>query len=346
MKRTGKHYLMDYLVRAGSLEGFEALVLSLGGNPVTLMQQVGLTTSAIRDPDTLISYPKMTRLLELSASACNNETFGLQLSANQGLFTVGAMGLYMAQQQSILDSLNVALPYIHMHAQGAILTLEPNNDGYRLSFQTAFSGQKQSQQLTQLSINLICRIIKTMAGEQWHPEKISFTQSKPITGSNEFRKIINCPIEFSADANAIYLSKRTLALQPNCDQEQLRQHISHHFKILAQSYPNQLEAQICHSIRALLPTGDCSLENISAMLDLHPRVLQKKLKKNQSSFSALLEKTRSEIACNLIAHSHISLTELALQLGFAELAVFSRSFKKWHGISPNQWRKQHLTTDD
>lgn len=332
---------MDYLVRAGSLEGFEMLVMSLGGNAVALIKQAGLTISAIRDPDALISYPKMTQLLEMSATNCKTETFGLQLSANQGLFTVGAIGLYMAQQKSIFDSLNVAIRYVHMHAQGATLTLLPYNDGYSLSFQTEFSSKIQSKQLIQLSINLLYRMIKTMTGGQWEPEKITLSQTSSIENTNDFKKLINCPIEFSSINNSIFINHRTLGLKPCCDELQLQQHISHHFKMLEQRYPDQLEAQVCHSIRALLPTGDCSLENISAMLDLHPRVMQKRLKDNQQSFSRLLEKTRSEIACSLITHSHIPLTELALQLGFSELAVFSRSFKRWHGISPNEWRKQH-----
>ncbi len=333
---------MDYLVRAGSLEGFEALVLSLGGNPVDLFQQAGLTISSIRDPDTLISYPKMAKLLELSANACNADTFGLQLSTNQGLLTIGAIGLYMAQQTSILESLHVAIRYVHMHAQGAILILEPYNGGYLLSFQTAFCDLEQSQQLIQLSISLLYHMIKTMAGVQWEPDKISFSQKKPLSKKSIFTQTLHCPIDFCADYNAIFINERTLSLKPNCDQEQLRQYISQHFKILTQNYPDHLEAQICHSIRALLPTGDCTLKNIAAILDLHPRVMQKKLKAIQQSFSGLLEKTRNDIACNLIAHSHIPLTELALQLGYSELAVFSRNFKKRHGISPNQWRKNHL----
>jgi AraC-like DNA-binding protein len=332
---------VDYLVRAGSLDGFETLVLSLGSNPVDLFQQAGLSMSAIRDPDTLISYPKMTQLLEISAKACNSQTFGLQLSTNQGLFTVGAIGLYMAQQKSIFDSLGAAIRYVHMHAQGAILNLQPYKDGYWLSFQTAFCSLEQSQQLIQLSIHLLYRMIKTMAGEKWEPEKISFSQTKPSSQTSTFSQTLHCPLEFGAQHNAIFINERTLSLEPSCDQEQLRQHINQHFQMLTQNYPNHLEAQVSHSIRALLPTGDCTLKNIAAMLDLHPRVMQKRLKANQQSFSGLLAETRNDIACNLIAHSHIPLTELALQLGYSELAVFSRNFKKRHGISPNQWRKNH-----
>ncbi len=333
---------MDYLVRAGSLEGFESLVLSLGENPVELIDQVGLSTSSIRDPDALISYPKMAQLLELAATRCNCSTFGLQLSVNQGLFTVGTIGLYMAQQTSILESLRMAIRYVHMHAQGAIVTLTPINNGYQFSYQVAFAGRVNTEQLCQLSVALLYRMLKTMVGEQWEPKKILFAQDKASTNLADFNALLTCPIEFNANSNAMILHQSTLALKPNADQQQLKQYIARHFQMLEQRHPNNLEAKICHGIRALLPTGDCTLKNIAAMLDIHPRVLQKKLQQKQQCFSELLEETRSEIACELMARSHISLTELALQLGYAELAVFSRSFKKRHGISPSTWRKQQI----
>ncbi|PHS63936.1 MAG: hypothetical protein COB09_11515 [Thalassobium sp.] len=36
-----------------------------------------------------------------------------------------------------------------------------------------------------------------------------------------------------------------------------------------------------------------------------------------------------------------TITELALQLGYAKVAVFSRHFRRWTGISPRAWQKQH-----
>ena len=35
-----------------------------------------------------------------------------------------------------------------------------------------------------------------------------------------------------------------------------------------------------------------------------------------------------------------SITDIALQLGYAETAVFSRHFRRWTGKSPRQWRQE------
>jgi len=48
---------------------------------------------------------------------------------------------------------------------------------------------------------------------------------------------------------------------------------------------------------------------------------------------------RQALACTHLAESDIDLTRLALDLGYAELAVFSRAFKEWTGLPPSRWRQ-------
>lgn len=44
----------------------------------------------------------------------------------------------------------------------------------------------------------------------------------------------------------------------------------------------------------------------------------------------------------LIQQAHMSLTDIAEQLGYSHLSHFSRQFKRWTGISPLEYRKQLL----
>jgi AraC-like DNA-binding protein len=46
----------------------------------------------------------------------------------------------------------------------------------------------------------------------------------------------------------------------------------------------------------------------------------------------------------MIDSGNVSLTDLALQLGYAELSIFSRNFKHWFGMSPSEWREKHKPT--
>lgn len=50
---------------------------------------------------------------------------------------------------------------------------------------------------------------------------------------------------------------------------------------------------------------------------------------------------RLERAMMLMAHTEISLTDVALAAGFADQSHFSRSFRRLTGVTPADWRKAH-----
>lgn len=81
--------------------------------------------------------------------------------------------------------------------------------------------------------------------------------------------------------------------------------------------------------------------HVAVMPGLHPRVMQERLRGESGSSRQLLEEARCRNACEYLRGSSIAGTGLALQIGFAERAVLSRSLKRWRGSSPRAWRKQH-----
>ena len=61
-----------------------------------------------------------------------------------------------------------------------------------------------------------------------------------------------------------------------------------------------------------------------------------------TSYRELLQQVRRDLAIQHLQQRTVSVTDLALQLGYAEIAVFSRHFKRWTGLSPKAWQRAHL----
>jgi AraC family transcriptional regulator len=50
-------------------------------------------------------------------------------------------------------------------------------------------------------------------------------------------------------------------------------------------------------------------------------------------------RVKIEKAASMLIHSmHLSITSIAYELGFSDIAIFSRNFKKYYGVSPKQYR--------
>jgi AraC-like DNA-binding protein len=56
------------------------------------------------------------------------------------------------------------------------------------------------------------------------------------------------------------------------------------------------------------------------------------------AFQRLVEEVRREEARVLLGDQGRSITEVALDLGFAETSAFTRAYRRWYGVPPSQGR--------
>jgi AraC-like DNA-binding protein len=102
---------------------------------------------------------------------------------------------------------------------------------------------------------------------------------------------------------------------------------------------DDLPSTVCSVIRASLLAGDVSIGQIAGRFELSPRTLRRRLDAQKTSFEALLEKTRLEVAFHLLENSTASMTQIADLLGYAHSSTFSRAFRRWANKSPRDWRE-------
>ena len=88
-----------------------------------------------------------------------------------------------------------------------------------------------------------------------------------------------------------------------------------------------------------LPCGTADLATIAAQFYISTRRLQRHLHQEGTSFTALVDETRSELARQYVQEKDMELSEIALLFGFSELSTLSRSFKRWTGKSPVHYIK-------
>ncbi|MFC3901520.1 Helix-turn-helix domain-containing protein [Acinetobacter marinus] len=338
---------MASYIRAASLGGFEDLVRSFGINPMDVMREVGILPALLRDPDSFINYEHYLDLLEVAAKHCDAPCFGLNLAAKQNIQTIGLIGVYMSRQDTVLQALNVAQKYVYLHADGIMFQVTQLDDQLcELNFIRLNENDTILPQKAQLSIGLIFNIFKDLIGPTWQAKQIKLKQKQPdVTTTQIFRNTFNCQVEFEADRDALYFPAKLLKARPYHFQEELVD------RLIVQQLETQrlkkqdTEVQLIEStIKMLLATGDCSIENTALCMGIHPKKLQRILKDQGTSYRNVLEAVRKAETLRIMNHHQdIHLTDLALQLGYAELSIFSRKFKSWFGMTPSEWRIAHFS---
>ena len=91
-----------------------------------------------------------------------------------------------------------------------------------------------------------------------------------------------------------------------------------------------------------LPSGQVNLDSVARRLATSSRSLQRKLREEGTSFKAVVQHTRENLAHHYLSRTPLSTTEIALLLGFEDPTSFFRAFHSWTGSTPDSIRRaQH-----
>jgi AraC-like DNA-binding protein len=102
--------------------------------------------------------------------------------------------------------------------------------------------------------------------------------------------------------------------------------------------PRRFAAEVAALIRDRLP-DPVTADDVAAVLHASARTLQRRLEAEHTSFTDVLDTTRAQLAREYLADPSLPLAEIAYRLGFADLATFSRAFKRWTGRPPGLFRR-------
>lgn len=333
-----------YIVRSGAADKFDSLVSELGQNPIEIMKQVGLSAAQFRDPDTYIANSRLAELLENAAILCQEPMFGVLLAQRQSASALGDLSMLVARAKTVREALMLANDYLYLQSSGVKFSMAPQDEWMKLCLSIETYSNQITTQLMQISVMQMAKFVANLLNIDMNSFTLHLTQFGNL--DNRSSCYANLPkIRFGEKFNGIMLKTGLLDTRNHQDEEALDRHFQEHLKYLKNRYPNNLSDQARDMIGRLLPTGECSVEQVARALDMHPRMLQIKLKEHGENYSNLLRQVRQNFAERRLNENIQSITDIALQLGYAETAVFSRHFRKWTGKSPSQWRKDQTETN-
>jgi AraC-like DNA-binding protein len=142
----------------------------------------------------------------------------------------------------------------------------------------------------------------------------------------------------SVHTNVIVFSARDAALPILSANEQLTPVLNAYAQTLLGGGRNagNLLDRVRASAHAELGQG-APLAVVARRLQISPRHLQRQLADEGITYHSIREDIRREIATRVLHEGSLSISELARQLGYSDARVFYRSFRRWTGMTPQQW---------
>ena len=99
-------------------------------------------------------------------------------------------------------------------------------------------------------------------------------------------------------------------------------------------------ARVRSALMELLPSGECTIDDVAKKLGYSKRSLQRKLQEEDTNFQKQLNHTRELLAKSYLANTNMTAEDIAFLLGYQEIGSFLRAFSLWTGQTISEYRKQ------
>lgn len=159
-----------------------------------------------------------------------------------------------------------------------------------------------------------------------------------------YTALLNCPVEFEAGRDALEFDATLLDIQLPLHNP-LTATMVHRLceQLLAQAEQPGGLARRLYQLLAGRPGELPTMEQVAHELHTTSRTLRRRLEDEGTSFQAVLNAVRADLAKQYLGTTRLSIDEIATALGFSDGANFRAAFRKWTGRSPAAYRREAQT---
>jgi len=324
-------------INTSFLRGFSTLVLAKGGNPSALYESVGLDKEIFIEESLLIPFDKFVYLLEATASQLDFPDVAMQLARQQDMMILAPLGPMLNRCNNVAEALDILIKYLKILVSGYQVDIQIQQDSVTVTFNLELPHIQELVQYQDYAMASAATILHGMRGKS-HPIRACYflRSERNQNRISEYSRYYGCPVAFNC---------RTLSL--TCDSSILQQDIGNLVKQInarvnsAQSLHNEsIVKQVSSVISFSLANGISKIEDIASSMNYSQRTLQRKLSEHNTSFSALLDSVRFNMANQYLKNTYYRQTDIAVLLGYSNLSSFSRSYHRWCGVYPMEVRKR------
>ena len=324
--------------RVGGLVVIPGLLREMGVDPTAILPRAGVEASGLDHVENRIPYVSMSRLFHECALATECPHFGLLAYQRVRLSHLGLPGELMRYSATLGAGLQTFAAYQHLNNQGMATFLLEAKGVASLGCAVYQKDVEFVDQIYDAFLAVACNVMRELWGSRWAPEEVLFSRAKPAD-VGAYRRFFHAPCRFDRERTAILFPATLLNNpMPEANPEWLRTLEHQALKI----GKGELLSRLRRALRILLLSGRSSAREVAALLFLHRRTLDRRLRDQGTNFRRLLDEVRFEVARQLLDNTQLPLTDIAASLGYSESSAFTRAFRRWCGAAPSRRRRTQL----
>jgi AraC-like DNA-binding protein len=324
-------WLVDYLMQTQRFE-WEDLTAALG-----LPQN--MPARALE----CLSLPRYLILLNLAADRLGDINFGLNLATQTPNNAFGPVGLMMRHTATLRESFESLDRFglLLSNAMGFSFVEGPIQS--RLEYRILLPTDEDCRHDNEFTLALFVLSVRNHFGQDWLPTRVNFSHPRP-KNTETHHMLFGKDIFFEQAINSLHFETSVLDAEISDANPRLlsslREQVEHNLANLKRQ--DNLVSQVRYYVSTTLSTNMCTVDSAARHLLTSKRSLTRHLKQLGTSFRSIKQDVMQEMAKSALGEAGVSVTEIALHLGFSETSAFDRSFKNLTGYMPQQYRRLHI----
>jgi AraC-like DNA-binding protein len=302
-----------------------------------LLAPLGLDAAALAEPGARLTIAQIEALVARARALTGEPGLGFHLGLQMRISSHGYLGFAAMASATAREALELAMRFAPTRTSALALRLIV--DGARASLvldERAPLGSARDVILLALVVG-IPQLGEVLTGRPL-PGTADLAIPEPPY-ARRFARLIDGRIRFGQPVNQLVFDAALLDLpMTQADPAAVAMARAQCERELAALGAEESVAQAVRRLLALPGGGFRPLDEVARALAMSPRTLKRRLADEDVQFSALLDDERRERALLLLRDRDLSLDQIAERVGYADVANFTRAFRRWTGTTPARVR--------
>lgn len=332
--------MTETLLPASILPGLLEIALKGRLNIQALFEAAGIDADAVGSAEHFIRLDQLDELLSSAFDQVADPWFGLVVGRDSHYGNLDLLGNLMATSDTLGAALRCLLAYKNLLVP--YLTFELDVDAERCLLAVSSDERlrfTRTRTHNDLVVATMVAIGRSLVGGDLRMRAVRLRHPAPdeLGLYNDWFAV---PLVFGHTRNELEMAPAVLELPLSTAYPKYHHRLRHvaDQRLARLDQAAGFAAKVRQLISQRLGSDAAAIEQVAGSLHMTPRTLQRKLADEGERFIALRDQVRHQRACALLDRE-LPYTEIAEQLGFADVANFYHAFRRWQGCTPGVYRK-------
>jgi len=319
---------------AHAVRGFVDAFARLGYDVEELLAAAGLKRADLSDPDVLLPCSTISDMCVRSQQRRPIRNLALRLALGTPAGAYPLLDYLVLSCDTVGDAYRQLGRYLGLVGSPIVSAFHEDEDPVRV----VFSAPGNSFAVEFTALLSVIHMRRETVGDV--AASVHFTHRPDDAGEIERR--LRCPVRAEDVWSGIAISGASWTRRLRRRDPVLRALLERQAEDATDRLPaaGDARSRLEKFLGGRLTTGDVRIETAAKELGMTARTLQRRLAEFGTTYQKVLDRVRCEAAAGYIRQSELSAGQVGYLLGYSEPAAFHRAFKRWHGVTPKDYRRR------